>query len=74
MIIDKLMLNDNKTEFMVIGTWHQLGKVNMKQLTVGEVTIMPVNQARNLGVHFDHNMDFRESHLSYMQGRLFGLA
>jgi hypothetical protein len=32
---DKLMLNDDKTEFMIIGTNQQLTKVSIKHLCVG---------------------------------------
>ena len=36
MIKDKLRLNDNKTEFMIIGTRKQMAKVNIDGLGVGE--------------------------------------
>ena len=42
MIKDKLRLNDNKTEFMIIGTRKQLAKVNFDGLSVGESIIAPV--------------------------------
>ena len=49
MIKDKLRLNDNKTEFMIIGTRKQLAKVNIDGLSVGESIIAPVTSVRNLG-------------------------
>ena len=42
MIKDKLRLNDNKTEFMIIGTRKQLAKLNFDGLSVGESIIAPV--------------------------------
>jgi len=47
---DKLKLNENKTEVMLIGTRHQLGKVNLRTLTVVDTSVAIVNKARNLGV------------------------
>ena len=49
MIKDELPLNDNKTEFMIIGTREQLAKVNIDGLSVGESIIAPVTSVRNLG-------------------------
>ena len=43
--MDKLKLNDGKTEFMFIGTKQQLSKVN--SLTVGSIDVAPVSEARN---------------------------
>ena len=53
MIKDKLRLNDNKTEFMIIGTRKQLAKVSIDGLSVGESIIAPVTSVRNLGSWFD---------------------
>lgn len=51
-----LKLNDNKTEFLVFGTAHQLEKVTIPPLVIGEVSVMPSLSARNLGVVQDTNM------------------
>ena len=53
MLNDKLKLNDEKTEFMIIGTVHQLAKVSINSLRVGAAFITPVSSARNLGSWFD---------------------
>ena len=58
MIIDKMKMNDGKTEFMIIGTRQQLTKVTIYSLTVGNSSITAVDKARNLGVWFDSNMNF----------------
>ena len=39
MLQDRLKLNDDKTEFIVIGTRQQLAKVNVDSLQVGESTV-----------------------------------
>ena len=49
MIKDKLCLNDNKTEFIIIGTRQQLAKVNVSSLCVGDAIIAPVTSVKNLG-------------------------
>ena len=53
MINDKLMLNDDKTEFLVIGTSKQLSKVSVSSIRVGDVDVIPVHSAKNLGSWFD---------------------
>lgn len=56
MIKDKLMINDEKTEFMSIGTKAQLSKVHQASLTVIESLIIPNDEAiRNSGVWLDSN-------------------
>lgn len=57
MIEGKLMLNDDKTELMVIGTQHQLSKVSIQSVKVGEVDVPRVTSARNLGTWFDSNLN-----------------
>ena len=56
MLNDKLKLNDDKTEFMIIGTSQQLAKVSINSLCVGTATITPVSSARNLGLWFDSKL------------------
>ena len=48
MVSDRLLLNDEKTEFLLIGTRQQLGKVDPLPLRVGTMDIEPVNCVRNL--------------------------
>ena len=52
----KLELNDEKSEFMIIGTVQQLSKVSINSLRVGAATITPVSSARNLGSWFDSRL------------------
>ena len=56
MLNDKLKLNDEKTEFMIIGTLQQLAKVSINSLRVGAATITIVSSGRNLGSWFDSKL------------------
>ena len=56
--MDKLKLNDDKTEFMIIGSRQQLEKVSVAELSVGDISVAPGSTARNLGVLFDRNLKF----------------
>ena len=60
MLTDKLKLNDDKTEFMLIGTKLQLSKVNIDSLTVGSNDVAPVIVARNLAAWFYSNLNLQE--------------
>ena len=60
MTVDKLKLNEGKTEFLIIGTAAQLKKVNISSIVIGQVNVPVVSYARNLGVWFDNN--FNMSH------------
>ena len=44
----KLKLNDDKTEFLIIGTRQQLSKVDIEKLSVGNVSVAPVAVAPGL--------------------------
>ena len=56
MLNDNLKLNDDKTEFLIIGTPQQLGKVDITSIRVGYSDIHPVPIARNLGSWFDSRL------------------
>ena len=65
LIEGRLLLNDNKTEFLVIGTRYQLNKLNPSVLHVGDHTIDNSVNVRNLGRIFDNSisMDTHKSSL-----------
>ena len=46
---DKLLLNDDKTEFLMIGTKQQLAKVNIDHIIIGDSVIRPKGVVKNLG-------------------------
>ena len=43
-----LKLNDNKTEFILFGSKHNLSKITLPHIKIGNSTITPVSQVRNL--------------------------
>ena len=57
MINDKLMLNDDKTESLVIGKNKQLSKGSVSSIRVGDVDVIPVYSAKNLGSWFETHID-----------------
>ena len=56
MVENKLMMNDSKTEFLLIGTPQQLAKVNFDSINVNGSVVKVVKDVRNLGAYFDENM------------------
>ncbi|PFX16803.1 putative RNA-directed DNA polymerase from transposon X-element [Stylophora pistillata] len=57
MCVRKLMLNDDKTEFMLVGTRKQLTKVSIDGVRVGDYNISPSSSVCNLGTWFDPHLD-----------------
>jgi len=49
LIDGRLLLNDDKTEFLAVGTRQQLNKLSPLSLQVGDDNIDPSLNARNLG-------------------------
>ena len=60
---DKLLLNDEKTEFLDIGTRQQLSQVNISSITVGNSAIMKSSVVRNLGSYIDDKLSMN-SHIN----------
>ena len=56
MIIDRLQLNDDKTEFLLLGTRQQLAKVNIATITVGNTEVTSGTAVKNLGAWFDSTL------------------
>jgi hypothetical protein len=56
MLADKLKLNDDKTEFIIIGTRQQLAKVSVDSLCIVDEIIKPSSVVRNLGSWFDSQL------------------
>ena len=57
--MDKLKLNDDKTEFLIIGTRAQLNKIKITELRIGQVMVSSVSNARNLGSWFDNILSMK---------------
>ena len=51
-----LMLNESKTEFLMIGSHQQLTKIKIDSIRVGSTEIKKVPSVCNLGVWFDTSM------------------
>ena len=56
MVSYRLMINDSKTEFLIIGSRGRLSKININSIMVGDSIIEPVKSTRNLGSWFDEHM------------------
>ena len=54
------MINDDKTEFLLIGTRQQLDKLDSCSITVGDNRISPSPCVRNLGSWFDSNLSMTD--------------
>ncbi len=57
MIQDKLLMNDGKTEFLVIGTRQQLCKLQPISISVNNSVISPKPHIKNLGSWLDSNLN-----------------
>src|ERR1700722_20903489 len=72
-----LMLNDSKTEVVLLGTKQQLGKLDNLAISVGNANIIPCSRVKNLGVIFDNNMTMEDlvnniCKIAYFYIRLLG--
>ena len=56
MLVNRLMINDSKTEVMLIGTRQQLSKVSVEGVREGDEMISPVSLVKNLGMYLDQNL------------------
>ena len=56
MLNNGVRLNNDKTEFLIIGTSQQLGKLDNVSIRVGDSDIYPVPIVRNLGSWFDSRL------------------
>ncbi len=69
MIVNKLKLNDDKTEVIFLGTKHRLDHLDRIGVTVGDSIIYPADKVRNLGVVFDKHLSMDDQVKSvYKQG------
>ena len=63
MLVNKLKINDSKTEFLIIGSKHQLNKITIDSIKIGDSEIKPVTSVKNLGVLIDNNLSM-ENHIT----------
>ena len=57
MLMDRLKLNPDKTEFLILGTRQQLEKAITSHLVADESQISPSTKVKYLGSWFDSNLD-----------------
>ena len=55
-IAKRLMINDAKTEFLIIGTHQQLEKASIKSIIIGDTLIKALESVRNLESWFDAHL------------------
>ena len=70
MVSNRLLINDSKTEFLVIGSKHQLAKINVDSIMVGNTVIKSVTSVHNLGAWFDQHMSMND-HVSKVCSKAF---
>ena len=58
-----LKLNDEKSQFLCIGSKAQLSKIKVPSIKIGDVTISALESCRNLGIIFDSTMSM-SAHIS----------
>ena len=56
---DKLKINDDNTELIVIGTRAQLDKISTSQFSIDHVKVSAVCNLRNLGTWFDKHLSMK---------------
>ena len=56
LVQNKMKMNDDKNEFLLIGTRQQLAKQSMDHLFVGNVTITPAISVKNRGIWMDSKL------------------
>ena len=61
MLCDKLKINDGKTEFVIIGTCHQLFKVHVDSLAERGLSRVACSLVKNLGTWIDNNMSLQNN-------------
>ena len=69
-IANRLMINDAKTEFLIIGTRQQLGKASIESIIISDTLIKPLESVRNLESWFDAHMRLNV-HICKICGKAF---
>ena len=64
MILYKLMMNDSKTEFVIVVSSGSVDKVSIDTITIGDSSISPSGSARNIGVIFDKTLCLNDHNIT----------
>ncbi len=70
MLLNKLKMNNSKTEFILIGSRQQLDKIGFDSIKVGDLVVKSVQSVRDLGSYFDSTMSM-EPHIDAKCGAAF---
>jgi len=73
MAANYLKLNDEKTEFIVLGTHQNLKKMTTAQIKIGDCCIRSSSHVRNIGAVFDSNMKMEKQVTSTCRSAWFQL-
>jgi len=73
MVVNKLKLNDSKTEILVITSRHNSKYTESIRIQIGEETIIPKQTARNLGAHLDNHLSMLNQVNSVTRSMYFNL-
>ena len=73
MLLHQLKLNDNKTEFMVLQSSHNLLVHGSPTLQLSQLTLTSTDTARNLGCFFDRHMQLDRLVSSYCSSAYYHL-
>ena len=73
MIKNRLLINDSKTEFLILGTRQQLQKVSIPHIRIGDADIIPTSHVTNLGVVLDQNLNMERHILRTSKSAFFHL-
>ena len=65
MKINKLKMNDDKTELMCVGSKSKLSKTNLNSIAFSDCEIMCAKSVRNLGVHLNESLSM-ETHVNHL--------
>ena len=65
-----LLINDSKTEFLVVGSKKNHSKINNISLKVGNSNILPSNKVKNFGIIFNKHMVF-DKQITYVCRRAY---
>ena len=60
MVVNKLQLNGDKTDFVITGSTYLLKKLNISTIQVGDSTISTSPYVKNLGVIFDSHLSMEQ--------------
>ena len=60
MTTNKLQLNENKTEVLLIRSRFDVSVCPIEHINVGSAVIQPIDSARNIGVIFDNTLQFNK--------------